>query len=99
HTRCYRDWSSDVCSSDLERARVLRGLSDDEHEAVVGTDHDGLMSRGVTGRREHAHARRDLAVAFDELVARTRELEPLDERLALADRKSGVVGRDESTGE
>src|SRR5207245_8717935 len=21
HTRCYRDWSSDVCSSDLERRR------------------------------------------------------------------------------
>src|SRR5207245_7877811 len=21
HTRCYRDWSSDVCSSDLSRAR------------------------------------------------------------------------------
>src|SRR5437870_2807771 len=67
-----------------EDARVLRRLSDDEHEAVVGPDHDGLMSRGVTGRREHAHAGRDLAVAFDELVARTRELEPLDERLALA---------------
>src|SRR5207245_6468200 len=67
-----------------EGARVLRRLSDDEHEAVVGPDHDGLMSRGVTGRREHAHARRDLAVTFDELVARTRELEPLDERLALA---------------
>src|SRR5207245_3809658 len=24
HTRCYRDWSSDVCSSDLFRARTLR---------------------------------------------------------------------------
>src|SRR5207245_8808876 len=26
HTRCYRDWSSDVCSSDLED--VLMGLAD-----------------------------------------------------------------------
>src|SRR5207245_7798870 len=24
HTRCYRDWSSDVCSSDLERDRPGR---------------------------------------------------------------------------
>src|SRR5207245_7984780 len=27
HTRCYRDWSSDVCSSDLFVLRELRGLS------------------------------------------------------------------------
>src|SRR5207245_6569752 len=24
HTRCYRDWSSDVCSSDLVRGGILR---------------------------------------------------------------------------
>src|SRR6266542_4841739 len=24
HTRCYRDWSSDVCSSDLERVSAAR---------------------------------------------------------------------------
>src|SRR5207245_4060167 len=34
HTRCYRDWSSDVCSSDLEKAHpevlnVLLQLLDD----------------------------------------------------------------------
>src|SRR5207245_2900411 len=27
HTRCYRDWSSDVCSSDLSVNRVLIGLA------------------------------------------------------------------------
>src|SRR5207245_3930728 len=27
HTRCYRDWSSDVCSSDLFAAPGWRGLS------------------------------------------------------------------------
>src|SRR5207245_3778975 len=26
HTRCYRDWSSDVCSSDLRRADARRAL-------------------------------------------------------------------------
>src|SRR5207245_5108970 len=25
HTRCYRDWSSDVCSSDLAISRLRRG--------------------------------------------------------------------------
>src|SRR5207245_6529334 len=25
HTRCYRDWSSDVCSSDLNNEQRLRG--------------------------------------------------------------------------
>src|SRR5438128_6426562 len=34
HTRCYRDWSSDVCSSDL--ARQLAGLI------------DGWKNRGLT---------------------------------------------------
>src|SRR6266852_7842716 len=24
HTRCYRDWSSDVCSSDLSRRRIVK---------------------------------------------------------------------------
>src|SRR6266498_4052931 len=27
HTRCGRDWSSDVCSSDLERVRLPAGLA------------------------------------------------------------------------
>src|SRR5207245_5438405 len=26
HTRCYRDWSSDVCSSDLDREDYREGL-------------------------------------------------------------------------
>src|SRR6266542_6370256 len=28
HTRCYRDWSSDVCSSDLTHVKRLRELAD-----------------------------------------------------------------------
>src|SRR5207245_8568406 len=28
HTRCYRDWSSDVCSSDLPPTSTEQGLSD-----------------------------------------------------------------------
>src|SRR5207245_4856723 len=29
HTRCYRDWSSDVCSSDLPRRELDRAIHDD----------------------------------------------------------------------
>src|SRR3989337_1402015 len=28
HTRCYRDWSSDVCSSDLEKGAMKTGGGD-----------------------------------------------------------------------
>src|SRR6266852_4024482 len=39
HTRCYRDWSSDVCSSDLELApRVLTGFVDGEVNRLLGLD-------------------------------------------------------------
>src|SRR5207245_7118326 len=39
HTICYRDWSSDVCSSDLaHHAQRLAGL-DVEVDAVDGADH------------------------------------------------------------
>src|SRR5207245_10848752 len=53
HTRCYRDWSSDVCSSDLEAPRVgleprqrlrlhavLQELAFPEREALPGGELD-----------------------------------------------------------
>src|SRR5207245_6770891 len=39
HTRCYRDWSSDVCSSDLLQTWALRWLDPNEGAAA---DSDGL---------------------------------------------------------
>src|SRR3712207_2851856 len=35
HTRYWRDWSSDVCSSDLRRAGVHRRVEDDVLRALV----------------------------------------------------------------
>src|SRR6266702_8521939 len=35
HTRWPRDWSSDVCSSDLYRVVIERGAADDRSEAIV----------------------------------------------------------------
>src|SRR5207245_4671313 len=43
HTRCYRDWSSDVCSSDL--------VGDDQH-ALASGDRVGKQSRGALGVHE-----------------------------------------------
>src|SRR5207245_2437915 len=34
HTRCYRDWSSDVCSSDLYRI-VRETFTDPAHQTIV----------------------------------------------------------------
>src|SRR2546429_4730003 len=38
HTRCSRDWSSDVCSSDLIKEEAI--LSDADYEMVVAKDED-----------------------------------------------------------
>src|SRR3712207_8204885 len=52
HTRYWRDWSSDVCSSDLRRkspslrrlvAASLGERRDDRHRSVVVTGVDGLL--------------------------------------------------------
>src|SRR3712207_9082151 len=47
HTRYWRDWSSDVCSSDLDRAQAAGG-----RDARRGDDHR-------VGQDRHAHAERD----------------------------------------
>src|SRR3989442_10623161 len=44
HSRCGRDWSSDVCSSDLERARAMEGSM-----AVIEEVHDEFAK--IFGRR------------------------------------------------
>ena len=47
HTRCSRDWSSDVCSSDLEqRSRGEAGL---RAEAEEGAGAEGKSIRGGGG--------------------------------------------------
>src|SRR6266542_3971466 len=38
HTRCYRDWSSDVCSSDLTRLARLTGPDDRDRQRIFGAD-------------------------------------------------------------
>src|SRR5207245_5652424 len=55
HTRCYRDWSSDVCSSDLQRAAPSSALLDrrilkakpasDESFRAIESEWQGTASR------------------------------------------------------
>src|SRR5207245_3194274 len=42
HTRCYRDWSSDVCSSDL----VRRAVKDMRVDYPIAIDNDYAIWRG-----------------------------------------------------
>src|SRR2546422_4265139 len=51
HTRCSRDWSSDVCSSDLSRAAL--GLLPDETITLAFADRQGIsrVALGLTARQ------------------------------------------------
>src|SRR5438128_8222785 len=62
HTRCYRDWSSDVCSSDLSRA-----ASAYEDTVTVGarcaraSAYDPADAAALPRRMSDSHDRRDWA--------------------------------------
>src|SRR5207245_3216776 len=47
--RCYRDWSSDVCSSDLRWLIALPLLLADRITSFVGLSGDELLLRSVLG--------------------------------------------------
>src|SRR2546422_7772000 len=77
HTRCSRDWSSDVCSSDLfQRAPAFRGA---ELLRGTGDDVDEASSDPVywtVDRWDSREAYEDFNTRFE------REYEELDTRLA-----------------
>src|SRR5207245_5607618 len=54
HTRCYRDWSSDVCSSDLiSRCKAEHKLHDcflragEQADYSITKDHNGYRQEGL----------------------------------------------------
>src|SRR2546422_1533458 len=49
HTRCSRDWSSDVCSSDLSRAPTARSTRGRTRTSPRGSDCWESSSRHTTG--------------------------------------------------
>src|SRR6266542_7079343 len=64
HTRCYRDWSSDVCSSDLSRRGLAGGIDEafvdqagaDGAELFGAAAHDGGdVAGGVFAGAEFGH--------------------------------------------
>src|SRR5438128_10189546 len=54
HTRCYRDWSSDVCSSDLAARRIIGALRDQlaAFREGAGRDVDILVDLNFNFRTE-----------------------------------------------
>src|SRR2546429_6410279 len=52
HTRCSRDWSSDVCSSDLVTPTVATGVHVNQGQQIGVTDNSGCQLGG------HIHMRR-----------------------------------------
>src|SRR5687768_9536663 len=55
HTRCSRDWSSDVCSSDLLHARRVAAAVR-AHEAEIAAAHRaGVVERVLARERAPAH--------------------------------------------
>src|SRR6266542_4878582 len=78
HTRCYRDWSSDVCSSDLlePRERVALGAAlleavgageeDDRRDPVELQVHRGAASEGEEEERRRLEVERRAREEADE---------------------------------
>src|SRR2546430_7542829 len=53
HTRFDCDWSSDVCSSDLDRARITAGLDDALRRGIItaaGREHLGRSEERRVGK-------------------------------------------------
>src|SRR2546422_10706715 len=87
HTRCSRDWSSDVCSSDLQLAQTVRErvegerrLLEDRGVGLEADDRPGLLRGAGRGERRLRHA---ALVALRPLLALAPDLdlEPLAERV------------------
>src|SRR6267378_4548938 len=66
-----------------ERTRVLRGLTHDQDEPIARAHRPGLVAGRVPGRRQHAHAVDDLAIAVHGLITRAGEVDPIADRVAL----------------
>src|SRR2546422_8402415 len=78
HTRCSRDWSSDVCSSDLS---PLQG---------PGTNVAQAYAHFARDYREGTH----LCPTFDDAVTRHRMLDAIERAAATGQRQTITPGRD-----
>src|SRR5207245_6200110 len=94
HTRCYRDWSSDVCSSDLVYLVAFPDIA--PRSATRYVDYDASADR-VRGARVSLGFHRGvpgyLAIPDGPGGAETNVLDRLKVR-ATADREEGRVGKE-----
>src|SRR5207245_6784252 len=60
HTRCYRDWSSDVCSSDLDRCGH-DGRAGGGNRRMEREDHGGDMNHWIVKTEPSTYSYDDLA--------------------------------------
>src|SRR2546422_6463648 len=86
HTRCSRDWSSDVCSSDLETAAVevtkLGDLRTKVLENFAGVEDAQRYAAELIALKETVYKADDVASAqqaADQLVALKNSLKPTDD--------------------
>src|SRR2546429_6325832 len=79
HTRCSRDWSSDVCSSDLVRVNFFRGSFDSLNDPAAAFRLGQMHEVGANG------ATVDATSLFGQLAGKTLKVRVL-ERLENAQR-------------
>src|SRR3712207_6838863 len=89
HTRYWRDWSSDVCSSDLET-----GLPGDD-AVLVGVDRrrGHLQRRRLALQRQRAPLHVQVRIPLEDLVGAGLAVRPHGERAAEGDHLADGVGR------
>src|SRR5207245_6093146 len=78
HTRCYRDWSSDVCSSDLQWPRVRRrrlGPQAAHQEAIAPSDDDRAKKNDNTKRSEERRVGKEYRTGMSREKSKKRERE------------------------
>src|SRR5207249_6838619 len=100
HTRSKRDWSSDVCSSDLLRRVLIGERLDDPLELRTGRCRErlDLADRGLGGERQEP-----ADLDCDAVAEKRRFTEAGPQRLELLvrseERRVGKEGRSEGGGE
>src|SRR6266496_3248145 len=95
HTRSLRDWSSDVCSSDLEELRRL-GVAEVELRQELSRASERSAAIDVEVARIEAEAdeaRRRLDLAGTDERADGEDREELAERLARLERRREALGQ------